>query len=178
VAASRTVSARLTNGAARDPPRSVAWKARRKRTDKNDALGLYPASSLGLVPRRRRCRQCINSRDRYGNGPQHIVGMPNNLATIKQVQRSAPAKLKSPLRRRLACFGFDRGCAIRLPRSRIRLDRREPNQLFPQCDRSAFAWARSRDPPADKLHWSCSLAVISVSDRCSGIELEPMPPAS
>jgi hypothetical protein len=77
----------------------------------------------------------------------------------------------------MAYFGFDRGRAIRLLRSHLRLARREPTQLFPQCDRSAFAWTRSSDPAADKLHWSCSPAVNSVPDRCSD-QLGPMSPST
>ena len=61
-------------------------------------------------------------------------------------------------------LSFDRGRAIRLLRSRIGVARREPTQLFPQCDRSAFAWTRSSDPTPDKLHWYCSPAVNSVPE--------------
>ena len=53
------------------------------------------------------------------DGPQQVISMPNNLATIKQVQGSGPTKLKSIFLLRMACFGFDRGRAIRLLRSRI-----------------------------------------------------------
>ena len=54
----------------------------------------------------------------------------------------------------MACFDFDCGRAIRLLRIRIGLTRRAPTSLFPQCDRSAFAWTRNSDPAANKLRRS------------------------